>query len=116
MNKAKTVVSDKKLNLLKEILYNPTPRPTPTFADEAHEQHEIIERVWALQKEREAMAFRERLQRKYKCMREAVEKLKETDERLFRLATAEEAYQPGDPVHRFPGKARVPTETPPLKE
>jgi hypothetical protein len=113
---AKTVVSDKKLAILKEVLYNPASRNAPQMNDEAMEQHEVIERMWALQKQRDAIAFRERLQRKYNTMRQAVEKLKETDERLFRLATEGEAYQPGDDLFRFSGKIRVPTETPTLEK
>ncbi|KAJ3091791.1 hypothetical protein HK102_013436 [Quaeritorhiza haematococci] len=122
--KKKDMAGDKRYQVLKSMLYEgpgrtkPTPSTTtltasPELSPEQLEQREVIERMWALTKQREAGAQMEELKRKYISMRKAIEELEKTDRRLFEGAVKREEGDP-DAVVQFPRKLRVPTYTPPV--
>ncbi len=109
---AKTII-DKRYTLLKDILYFKSTRPEISLTEFEREQHEVIERMWALQKEREVLNLEENLRKKYTVMRRAAEELERIDERLFKGACISEAegYESGQAVQPFSGKLRVPVDT-----
>jgi len=132
---------------IRKALYPPNinNKPTPTGAwrlDVARaiqitipskQAHETIERAWLLYQRHQRWKREEELDRKYECMRKAMEELEKIDPHLFKEANRQE-----DPRHRgaaetamaktlrgvekkalesrlpglFPRELRVPTDTP----
>ncbi|KAJ1549621.1 hypothetical protein HK405_004266 [Cladochytrium tenue] len=109
-------VLDRRYQLMKDMMYaKVTPsassgarRPPPAKLEE-----EVVERTWALVKEREAQAVRDDLRSKYRCMRAAMEELERTDKRLFVGTGAFAKKARTEELVLFPRTLRVPTETPP---
>lgn len=87
-----------------------TSNPSVLSPAQQHEQHQLIERMWALEKSAEARAIVADVTAKFMRMREAMEELERTDARLFAGANNNEDVAQSAPV-TFPRKLRVPTET-----
>ncbi len=99
--------SDKRYEMIQDIMYgNKTHRTLFKMNEEMKEQHEVIERMWCLEKQREADRLQTSLKNKYVAMRSALEALEKVDKRLF-----DEAIRKEEKVVTFPLKLRVPTET-----
>ncbi len=107
----KKTTSDKRYQIIQAMLYgNNTHRMLPVLYNNGREQHEIIERLWCLEKEKEAVELKRRLQNKYVSMRLAIEALESMNKRMF-----DEAIKKDVQFQQFPLKMRVPTETLPVE-
>ncbi|KAI9207703.1 mitochondrial ribosomal protein L28-domain-containing protein [Polychytrium aggregatum] len=105
---------DKRYQVVKEILYGERFKRAPSEVDPQLEQGEedrleIIERMWAYEKQQEAVRQVEELKQKYVAMRLAMEELEKTDARLF-----QEATKTSDDLVMFPKRMKIPTLTPPI--
>ena len=92
---------------LKRILYEGEGRKSIESNTMELEKREVIERMWALLKEREATAWLQNHSGRYQAIREAMETLKTLDTNLFEAASSR-IESP-----RFPIRMRIPTDTPP---
>ncbi|KAI8808338.1 hypothetical protein BJ742DRAFT_809431 [Cladochytrium replicatum] len=114
------ILGDRRIQQMQEFLYTPVqPTPPPPENDPAvqqeHDETEIIERMWALEKLEEARSEMDALKRKYRAMRLAMLELEKVDERLFGGAISGGLADEGDTSYvTFPRNLRIPTETPPL--
>ncbi|CAJ0899179.1 6022_t:CDS:2 [Entrophospora sp. SA101] len=101
-------ITDKRYEVIKQILYETEKPDLSSLTQEDLERHETIERAWKLfcrhQKEQKELE----LARKYRMLNEANIELEKVDERLFKEA------QLNNSKILFPGKMKIPTETPPL--
>nr|CAG8505022.1 10976_t:CDS:2 [Entrophospora candida] len=101
-------ITDKRYEVIKQILYETEKPDLSSLTQEDLERHETIERAWKLfcrhQKEQKELE----LARKYQMLNEANIELEKVDERLFKEA------QLNNSKILFPGKMKIPTETPPL--
>ena len=116
-SKKKTVSStDKRYPVLKELLYSDEKRPDFNFTPEQRQQHELIERMWCLSKQREKDETEILLRNQYISMRQAALALEKADPRLFKAATEIKEYDPLEPVSTFSPKLRIPTTTLPKEQ
>ncbi|KAI8807585.1 hypothetical protein BJ742DRAFT_812144 [Cladochytrium replicatum] len=114
------MIGDRRIQQMQEFLYTPIQPTTPPqendpAVQQQHDETEIIERMWALEKLEEARSDMEALKRKYRAMRFAMLELEKLDERLFAGAISGGLADDGDTSYvTFPRNLRIPTETPPL--
>ena len=97
--------------MIRYYLFHPakhTPRPLK-FGTMRMLRHWTIHRAWQLVKRKERQARHDELQRQYDSIREAVEELGRTDERLQRIALSKKGQG------TFPIELRIPTDTPAIK-
>ena len=106
--------NDSRNQLITNALYSPQPSP-PLPTSISTEQHELIERMWALEKWKEAELYSNQLKAQYESMRKAMCALRASDPFLFEGACKKDVDADGrDKIVSFPKRFRVPTETPPL--
>ncbi|RKP09544.1 mitochondrial ribosomal protein L28-domain-containing protein, partial [Thamnocephalis sphaerospora] len=98
---------DPRNQMLKRILFDTPPR-TPTVSEEQKAQDQVIERAWALERQRTIDAHHQELARQWAKMEEAHDELLKADARLYRVANN---YEHG---MAFPRQMRAPTHTPPV--
>ncbi|KAJ7610966.1 hypothetical protein FB45DRAFT_942154 [Roridomyces roridus] len=138
---------DQRLNIIRRVLYpgNIRNKPTPTGtwrrdvrqtvqrAIPSVQAHNTIERAWLLHKRLVRKRREEQLERKYECMRRAMDELKKIDTKLYmeanqvddprRRSEAEMAQMKGLPVMEarafdarirglFPRELKIPADTP----
>jgi hypothetical protein len=129
--KKATATTDKRYTLLRDMLYSETARHetsavnTPLdFTTEQREEHELIERMWCLEKMKEQDALRRFLAIQRVSMHNAALALEVASPRLFAAACGIECedgvarkrdYVQGEDVYLFSPKLRIPTETLPNK-
>ncbi|KAI0081131.1 hypothetical protein K474DRAFT_1614212 [Panus rudis PR-1116 ss-1] len=140
--------SDPRKELIRRVLYPPNIRnratPTGTWLPDvgrrlqraipSKQAHETIERAWLLHRRHVRRGRQAELERKFECMRAAMEKLRELDPKLYAEANKDEDPRARSPQETevwkslrgsekkafdsrirglFPREMRTPTDTPP---